>query len=159
NWKQLREKQYENKLDKVKKFLSTKFKTIRLSKSETLPPASNKLESYACSNLSDTEKNDQDILLNENISSPSSRSRSSSSTSIRTPSISPKNSPRSNYTVSRVNTTLVNHSHDAIFFPIADCNLIIKHQPVEQTKRISHSQSLCNQNKLICGTTSETMYI
>ncbi|CAF2154783.1 unnamed protein product [Rotaria magnacalcarata] len=162
NWKQLREKQYENKLDKVKKFLSTKFKTIRLSKSETLPTASNKLESYACSNLSDTEKNDHDILLNENVSSSSPRSRSSSSSSstfIRTPSISPKNSPRSNYTISRLNTTLVNHSHDAIFFPIADCNLIIKQQPVEQTKRMSHAQSLCNQNKLICSTTSETMYI
>lgn len=154
NWKQLRERQYENKLDKVKKFLSTKFKTIRLSKSEakdltlsSLTNISNKTDSFTCSNLSGLERNYPDIISNENISSTSSRSRSSSN-SIRTPSISPRHSPRANYTISRLNSTVPNHSHDAIFFPIADCNLIIRHEPIQPPKRISHVKNICNQNKV-----------
>ncbi|CAF1222727.1 unnamed protein product [Rotaria sordida] len=153
NWKQLREKQYENKLDKVKKFLSTKFKTIRLSKIETkdltinsLTNISDKIDSCTCSNISKLQKNSEDIISVENISS-SSRSRSSSN-SIRTPSISPTNSPRSTYTISRLNSTLINHNHNDILFPIADCNLIIKHQPIEQTKRISHVKNLRHENEL-----------
>ncbi|CAF2559800.1 unnamed protein product [Rotaria sp. Silwood2] len=156
NWKQLREKQYENKLDKVKKFLSTKFKTIRLSRIETkdlninlLTNDLDKTDSCPYSNISELEKNSEEIISTENISSSSSpRTRSLSSNSIRTPSISPSNSPRSTYTVSRLNSTLINHNHNDIFFPIADCNLIIKHQPIEQSKRVSHVKNLRTENEL-----------
>ncbi|CAF0864322.1 unnamed protein product [Rotaria sp. Silwood1] len=155
NWKQLREKQYENKLDKVKKFLSTKFKTIRLSRNETKDLTissstniSNKTDSCTYSNMLESRKNSKEIISTENTSSSSSRSRSSSN-SIRTPSISPTNSPRLTYTVSRLNSTLINHNNNDIFFPIADCNLIIKHQPMEQTKRVSHVKNLRNENKLL----------
>jgi hypothetical protein len=117
NWKQLREKSYENKLDKVKQFISTKFKAIRLPRKEN--------RDLTLSNYS------EEIIP--------IRSRSSSN-SIRTPSISPTNSPRPTYTISRLNSTSMHQNNDDILFPIADCNLVIKHKP----KRISHLE-----NKLI----------
>lgn len=59
--------------------------------------------------------------------SSSSSSSSRSSNEIRTPSISPTNSPRPSYTISRLNASSLNNNED-ILFPIADCNLVIKHK-------------------------------
>lgn len=167
NWKQLREKQYEHKLDKVKKFLSTKFKTIRLSRGETtdlttvssLTNISDNTDSCTYANISELRKDSTDMSLTENHSRSSSRTRSLSSTSIRTPSISPMNSPRSAYTISRLNSTPINQSDDAILFPIADCNLIIKHQPMDSKQRISHVKSPRNENELFCRSKKETIYV
>jgi hypothetical protein len=127
NWKQLRQKQYENKLEK---FISTKFKTNDLTLS-SLTTISDKTESYTYSNISELRKNFEKF---------NSRSRSTSP-SIRTPSISPIDFSQPTYTISRLNSTSINN--EDIFFPIADCNLIIKHKP----KRISH----CKSNNLFCG--------
>jgi hypothetical protein len=146
NWKQLREKQYEHKLDKVKQFISTKFKAIRLSRRETTDltrssstTISDQTESCTYSNISEFQKNFDQCIP---IGNPS-RSRSSSN-SIRTPSISPTNSPRPTYTISRLNSTSINQNNDDILFPIADCNLVIKHKPIERIRRISHREGLCN---------------
>lgn len=54
-----------------------------------------------------------------------------SPTTIRTPSISPIHSPQSTYTISKCNSTIANSNE--IFFPIADCNIIIKHKPKNET--------------------------
>jgi len=132
NWKQLRKKQYENKLEK---FISTKFKTKDLTLS-SLTTISDKTESYTYSNISELRKNFEKF---------NSRSRSTSP-SIRTPSISPIHFSQPTYTISRLNSTSINN--DDIFFPIADCNLIIKHKP----KRISH----CKSNNLFCGVSSSS---
>jgi hypothetical protein len=160
NWKQLREKQHEHKLNKVKQFISTKFQTIRLSRVEptnlsisSLTNVSDKTESCTYSNLSELRKS-------TSMENSSSQSRLSSSvTSIRTPSISPSNSPRPTYTISRLNSTLMNHNNEDILFPIADCNLVIKHKVNGRTKRISHFESSYNENELFCGNTEQTVYI
>ena len=130
NWKQLREKSYENKLDKVKQFISTKFKAIRSPRKENRDLT---LSNY--SNGSDLHNNFEEIIP--------IRSRSSSN-SIRTPSISPSNSPRPTYTISRLNSTSTHQNNDDILFPIADCNLLIKHKPIGRMKRISHLEDLYN---------------
>lgn len=107
NWKQLRKKQYKYKLEK---YLSTKFKPKDLT-SSSLTTISDKSESYTYSNISALHQN------------------RSSSPLIRTPSISPIHFPQPTYTISKLNSTAMNDSDDDIFFPIADCNLIIKHRP------------------------------
>jgi hypothetical protein len=78
NWKYLRRKQYEYKLEQ---FISMKFKP--------------------------------------KIQTPS----------IRTPCISPIDFRQRTYTISRFNSTSTND--DYVLFPIADCNVIIKHKPKE----------------------------
>ncbi|CAF5146687.1 unnamed protein product, partial [Rotaria magnacalcarata] len=62
-----------------------------------------------------------------------SSSSSHSSNEIRTPSISPTNSPRPTYTISRLNSASMNN--EDILFPIADCNLVIKHKATGGHKR------------------------
>jgi hypothetical protein len=52
---------------------------------------------------------------------------------IRTPSLSPLDSPRASYTLSRLNSTSIKTYHDDILLPIADCNLIIQHRCIKQT--------------------------
>ena len=151
NWKQLREKQYEYKLDKIKKISST----VRLSRIETNDISRNKIESSTLSNQSDLQKKFQNRISNE-TTSPRSRS---SSNSIRTPSMSPINSPRSTYTISRLNSTLIDQNKDDILFPIADCNLVIKHRPIERTKTISSFEHLYNDNKHFRCNTGETIYV
>jgi hypothetical protein len=61
-------------------------------------------------------------LCKSRCSSRSSRA----SNEIRTPSISPASSRRPNYTISRLNAASMNN--EDVLFPIADCNLIIKHK-------------------------------
>jgi len=139
NWKQLRKKQYENKLEK---FISTKFKTKDLTLS-SLTTISDKTESYTYSNISELRKNF------EEINSIDSQSRSSSP-SIRTPSISPIHFSQPTYTISRLNSTSMNN--EDILFPIADCNLMIKHKP----KRISYFEDFCKSNNLFCGVSSSS---
>jgi hypothetical protein len=121
NWKQLRKKQYEYKLEK---FISTKFKTKNLT-------------------LNNLQKNFEDII------SIDFQDRSSSP-SIRTPSISPINYPQPTYTISRLNSISMND--EDILFPIADCNLIIKHRP----KRISHLENFCRPNEFFCSSSSSS---
>ena len=65
---------------------------------------------------------------------PIYRSRSSSSNSIRTPSLSPVQSPRPSYTLSRFNSSSNKTPDEEILFPIADCNLMIKHKRLEPTE-------------------------
>ena len=67
----------------------------------------------------------------------SSSSSSRSSNEIRTPSISPTNSPRPSYTISRLNASSINNNDD-ILFPIADCNLVIKHKATGGTRKGGH---------------------
>lgn len=67
-------------------------------------------------------------------SPPIYRSRSSSSTSIRTPSLSPVQSPRPSYTLSRFSSSSNATPDEEILFPIADCNLMIKHKRLEPTE-------------------------
>ncbi|CAF3131652.1 unnamed protein product [Rotaria socialis] len=62
-----------------------------------------------------------------------SSSSNHSSNEIRTPSISPTNSPRPTYTISRLNSASMNN--EDILFPIADCNLVIKHKATGGPKR------------------------
>jgi hypothetical protein len=95
NWKHLRRKRYEHKLEQ---FISMKFK-----------PKDSTTVSYTSA------------LPDDSISSY-----------IRTPCISPIGFSQPTYTISRLNSTSMNH--DDVLFPIADCNLIIKHKP----KRVSH---------------------
>ena len=49
--------------------------------------------------------------------------------SIRTPCISPIDIPQRTYTISRLNSTATSNNY--VLFPIADCNIIIKHKPKE----------------------------
>jgi hypothetical protein len=129
NWKQLRKKQYKHKLQQ---FISTKFKPKDLTQS-SLTTVSDKIDSYTYSDISEIRKSFEEM----------NSSRSTSPT-IRTPSISPINFPQPTYTISRLNSTSINH--EDIFFPIADCNLIIKHKP----KRIS-----CKTNDRFCNSNTE----
>lgn len=66
-----------------------------------------------------------------------SSSSSRSSNEIRTPSISPTSSPRPSYTITRLNAASMNNGD--ILFPIADCNLIIKHKATGGPKKSNHS--------------------
>lgn len=65
-----------------------------------------------------------------------SSSSSRSSNEIRTPSISPTSSPRPSYTISRLNASSMNN--EDILFPIADCNLVIKHKATGGPKKTGH---------------------
>ncbi len=65
-----------------------------------------------------------------------SSSSSRSSNEIRTPSISPTSSPRPSYTITRLNAASMNN--EDILFPIADCNLVIKHKATGGPKKTSH---------------------
>lgn len=69
----------------------------------------------------------------------SSSSSSRTSSVIRTPSISPTSSPRPSYTISRLNASSMNNNED-IFFPIADCNLVIKHKASSGPRKMGHHQ-------------------
>lgn len=65
-----------------------------------------------------------------------SSSSSRSSNEIRTPSISPTTSPRPSFTITRLNAASMNN--EDILFPIADCNLVIKHKATGGPKKAGH---------------------
>ncbi|CAF1083215.1 unnamed protein product [Adineta steineri] len=165
NWKQLREKQIEAKLNRAKEFLSTTLKTNRLSQLETtnnstlssLTNVSDRIKSYRFLNPYEIRKNfEENNLIDNSFSHPRS---TSSSPSIRTPSISPIDRTRPTYTISRLNSTLINHNNDEILVPIADCNLIIKHKANIRTKRLSYVENLCNENELPYRNLKNSVYI
>ncbi|UJR08317.1 hypothetical protein I4U23_012588 [Adineta vaga] len=157
NWRQLREKQNEQRLNKVKQFISTKFHipgveptNLSMSSLTTVTDKSN-LSTY--SNPFRSRRIFQDSVSIDNSISRS-RSDSSSPTSIRTPSISPINSMRSTYTITRLDSTSLNDNNEDIFVPIADCNLIIKHKANGRMKRLSHYET-----KYFRDNPEETIYI
>jgi hypothetical protein len=68
----------------------------------------------------------------------SSRS-SRASNEIRTPSISPASSRRPSYTISRLDAASMNN--EDILFPIADCNLVIKHKATGGARKANRRPS------------------
>ena len=117
NWTHLRQKRMRTQ---IAQFLSTKFRTRDLTLS-TLTTISNQTESYTYSDIS---------TLGEHAQGISS-------------CISPIHFPPTTYTISRLNSTAINQND--ILFPIADCNLVIKHQP----KRISRSSNTSKERVCI----------
>lgn len=110
-------------------------KSIEIMTASTISPTPNSPLSSAPSLISTGGSRSPSASSSSSSSSAASpvrKSRCSSSASrssneIRTPSISPTNSPRPTYTISRLNASSMNNNED-VFFPIADCNLVIKHK-------------------------------
>ena len=65
-----------------------------------------------------------------------SSAASRASNEIRTPSISPTSSRRPSYTISRLNAASMNN--EDILFPIADCNLVIKHKATNGPRKVGN---------------------
>jgi hypothetical protein len=115
-------------------------KSIELTTTTTsvTPPLESPL-SYAPSLISTSGSRSSSSSSSSASSVCKSRCSSSSSRSsneIRTPSISPTSSPRPSYTISRLNAASMNN--EDILFPIADCNLVIKHKATGGPKKAGH---------------------
>ncbi len=110
-------------------------KPIEIMTSTSVTPPLESPLSYApslistCGSRSPSSSSSSASICKSRCSSSSSRS----SNEIRTPSISPTSSPRPSYTISRLNAASMNN--EDILFPIADCNLIIKHKATGGPKK------------------------
>jgi hypothetical protein len=116
-------------------------KPIEISTSSTSPPALESPLSSAPSIISTGGSRSPSSSSSSSASSICKSRRSSassrSSNEIRTPSISPTSSRRPSYTISRLNASSMNNNED-ILFPIADCNLVIKHKATGGPKKTGH---------------------
>ncbi|CAF0728292.1 unnamed protein product [Adineta steineri] len=112
---------------------------IATTSTTSTPPLESPL-SYAPSIISTGDSRSSSASSSSSSSSSVCKSRCSassrSSNEIRTPSISPTNSPRPSYTISRLNASSMNN--EDVFFPIADCNLVIKHKASGGPKKTGH---------------------
>lgn len=96
---------------------------------ESPPSSAPSIISTGGSRSSSSSSSSGSSVCKSRCSSASSRS----SNEIRTPSISPTSSPRPTYTISRLNSSSMNN--EDILFPIADCNLVIKHKAAGGPRR------------------------
>ncbi|CAF1060612.1 unnamed protein product, partial [Adineta ricciae] len=114
-------------------------KSIELTTISSTTPPPESPSSYAPSIISTSGSRSPSSSSSSSSSVCKSRCSSSSSRSsneIRTPSISPTSSPRPSYTISRLNAASM--TNEDVFFPIADCNLVIKHKVTNGPKKIGH---------------------
>ncbi|CAF2493177.1 unnamed protein product [Rotaria sp. Silwood2] len=116
-------------------------KPIEITSTNSLSPTLESPLSYAPSIISTSGSRSSSSSSSSSSSASICKSRCSSSSSrssneIRTPSISPTNSRRPSYTISRLNAASMNN--EDILFPIADCNLVIKHKATGGPKKPVH---------------------
>ncbi|CAF1083816.1 unnamed protein product [Rotaria sp. Silwood1] len=116
-------KNFEQQQQPIKKIP----KPIEITSTTSISPTLESPLSYAPSLISTSGSRSSSSSSASSIcKSRCSSSSNRSSNEIRTPSISPTSSRRPSYTISRLNAASMNN--EDILFPIADCNLVIKHK-------------------------------
>jgi len=113
-------------------------KLIGITTSNSVSPPLQSPLSYAPSiiSTSGSRSSSSSSSSSSSVCKSQCSSASRSSNEIRTPSISPASSPRPSYTISRLNAASMNN--EDVFFPIADCNLVIKHKATGGPRKTGH---------------------